>query len=205
MCVTWSQSHIVLRMGASHCKSAPCLVWCSWVFCRQRYNVFKLSWEFMDESSLWYVTALTSLVTISIVVVEVQSFWLVKRPLVKPMFKWLYKWKPLAVSHHFAMFGEYWSNSSGDIKYFVCHLTAQNPVIEGSSNFMSWNSSQYVTTLLSLVTIGIVAIEMFFLASPSGQIVIWLFLFPVYSFKKYKIKTNPKLCILIYFKRYFKI
>ena len=30
MCVTGSKDHMTLRMGASHCKSASCIVWCPW-------------------------------------------------------------------------------------------------------------------------------------------------------------------------------
>ena len=59
-------------MGASHCKSAPCLAWCPWVFCRWSYNVFSLSHrtsrehhiegscEFLDRSPLRFVTTLKS-------------------------------------------------------------------------------------------------------------------------------------------------
>ena len=43
MCITWSKGHMALRIGAPLCISTPCLVWCSWVFCRWRYNLFKLS------------------------------------------------------------------------------------------------------------------------------------------------------------------
>ena len=64
------------------------------------------------------------------------------------------------VSHHLAMFG-YWSSATGDMKYLLCHVTSQNPVIEGSNRFMSGSSSWHVTTLPSLVAIGIVVVEMF--------------------------------------------
>ena len=30
----------------------------------------------------------------------------------------------------------HWSIGSGDIKYLICHVTSQNRVIQGSSNFM---------------------------------------------------------------------
>ena len=30
MCVTGSKDHMTLRMGASHCKSASCIVWFPW-------------------------------------------------------------------------------------------------------------------------------------------------------------------------------
>ena len=49
----------------------------------------------------------------------------------------------------------HWSSASGDINYLTCHVALQNHVIEGSSNFMSGSSSWYMTTLASLVTIGI--------------------------------------------------
>ena len=39
------------------------------------------------------------------------------------------------------------------------HVTLQNYVIEGSGNFMGGSSTWYVTTLPSLVTIGIVVVE----------------------------------------------
>ena len=42
-CVMWSKGYMALRMGTSCCKLVPCLVWCPWVFCRSRYNVFNLS------------------------------------------------------------------------------------------------------------------------------------------------------------------
>ena len=54
------------------------------------------------------------------------------------------------VNHHFAIFGGHWSSANGDVKYLICHVTSQNHVIGGSSNFMSWTSSWYVTILPSL-------------------------------------------------------
>ena len=44
--ITWSKIYMALRMGASHCKSIPCPVWCPWVFCRWRHNVLNLSRDF---------------------------------------------------------------------------------------------------------------------------------------------------------------
>ena len=62
-------------------------------------------------------------------------------------------------SHYIPMFGGHWANTSGDRKYLICHVTSQNQVIEGSSNFLSGSPSWYVTTLPSLVVIGIVVVE----------------------------------------------
>ena len=75
--------------------------------------------------------------------------------------------------HHLVIFGGHWSNASGDIKYLICHVTSQNFVIEGSFNFMSGSATipmatklgrmvAYVTTLPSLVAIGIVVAEICF-------------------------------------------
>ena len=61
-------------------------------------------------------------------------------------------------SFHSVMFGSNSSNVSGDIKYLICQVTSQKHVIEGSSNFISGNPLWYVTTLSSLVTIGIVVV-----------------------------------------------
>ena len=66
------------------------------------------------------------------------------------------------VSHHLAMFGDPWSSSNGDINYFICHVTSQKHVIEGSSNFLSWSSLCHVTTLPNLVARGIVVVEEYF-------------------------------------------
>ena len=60
------------------------------------------------------------------------------------------------------MFGGHCSNESGDIKYLIFHENFENHVIEGSSNFMSESSSCYVTISSSLVSIGIVAVDICF-------------------------------------------
>ena len=60
------------------------------------------------------------------------------------------------------MFGDDWSNSSGDMNYLICHLTQQNHVIEGSSNFVKESFPWYVTALPNLVAIGIVVAEITF-------------------------------------------
>ena len=47
---TWSNVHVVLRAADCHGKSASCQVWCPWVFCKWRYNVFNLSRDFTWSS-----------------------------------------------------------------------------------------------------------------------------------------------------------
>ena len=56
--------------------------------------------------------------------------------------------------------GGYWSSAKGDTNYLICHVMLQNHVNEGSCNLLSGSSSCYVTTLPSLVVIGIVVVEM---------------------------------------------
>ena len=74
--------YVTLSMGSSYCKSAPCLVWCFWVFHKWRYDVCNLSrdltrpphWESMriyGWESLFYVNTLIPLVIISNVMVEI--------------------------------------------------------------------------------------------------------------------------------------
>ena len=43
------------------------------------------------------------------------------------------------------------SSASEDIMYLICHLTSNNQVIKASWKFMGESSSQYYTTLMSLV------------------------------------------------------
>ena len=52
-----------------------------------------------------------------------------------------YGWTPVTVSHHLAMFEGDSSSANGDKKSLTCHVTLQNHMIEGSSNFMSGSSS----------------------------------------------------------------
>ena len=63
------------------------------------------------------------------------------------------------VSHHLAMFGDYLSSTSGNIKYLIFPVTSQNYLIEGSYKFMNKTSLLYVTAMPSLVAMNIVVIE----------------------------------------------
>ena len=61
----------------------------------------------------------------------------------------IYEKKSVMGSHDLTMFGGYWSSASGDIKHLV---------FQGLCNSMSRSSSLYVTTLLSVIAIGIVVV-----------------------------------------------
>ena len=65
------------------------------------------------------------------------------------MFKGLstfYGWTPVTVIHHLPIFGDHWSSASGDTYYLIYHVTSENHLTEGSSNFVSASSSWHVTT-----------------------------------------------------------
>ena len=64
-------------------------------------------------------------------------------------------------SHYLPMLGDHQSGASGDMKYEICRVSSQNHVIEESCNYLSGCSSWYITTLPSLVAIGIVVVEIY--------------------------------------------
>ena len=67
-------------LGASYTKSAPCLVWCRYIFCRltmyftfhvtPQNHSFEMPYIFMGEIISQHVTTLKSLVTIEILIVR---------------------------------------------------------------------------------------------------------------------------------------
>ena len=64
------------------------------------------------------------------------------------------------VSYHLAMFGGHLSSAMGDMKYLLSHVTSQNHANKESDKFMCGSSSLHVTTLPSLVAVGIVVVEL---------------------------------------------
>ena len=67
-------------------------------------------------------------------------------------------WEPLIVCQHLAYCGVDTSSAGGDM-YFICHVTQQDHSVEMSCVFMGESSSLHVTTLKSLVTIGILIVK----------------------------------------------
>ena len=127
--VTRLQGHVGLRMRASHCKSAPCLVCYSWVFCRWRYNVFNLS-RALTWSPHWGLTqiCLWELFTLyhhtgkscdhkhcdsgdKFLICSVIS----REDMSKGLCELIGR-TPLLVNHHITMFGSHWSSAIGDMK-----------------------------------------------------------------------------------------
>ena len=63
------------------------------------------------------------------------------------------------ISQDLTWFGVHGFLASGNVMYSVCFVTSKDHLIEGSCEFRDGSSSQYVTTLTSLVTIDIVIVE----------------------------------------------
>ena len=115
MLVMWSKGHWAARIRASHCKSTPGLVWCPWVFCRWIYSEFNLShyltwlphWGAIQIGSfLWYVTTLTSLVTVNIVKMEL--FLICHITSCEHMFKCIYKFMAGSPSQWVTTYHVWW-------------------------------------------------------------------------------------------------
>ena len=67
-------------------------------------------------------------------------------------------WEPITLCQHLAYCGVDTSSADGDV-YFICHVTQQDHSVEMSYIFMGESSSLHVTTLKSLVTIGILIVK----------------------------------------------
>ena len=67
-------------------------------------------------------------------------------------------WEPVTLCHHLSYCGVDTSSAGGDI-YFICHVTEQDHSVEMSCVFMGESSLPHVTTLKSLVTIGILIVK----------------------------------------------
>ena len=67
-------------------------------------------------------------------------------------------WEPLTLSHHLTYCGLDTSSADVDI-YFMCHVSQQDHSFEMSCVFLGESSSQHVTTVKSLMTIGILIVN----------------------------------------------
>ena len=191
MLITWWKNHVTLRVGFSYGKPASCLVWPPPVFCKCRYNIFSLSRDFTKPPN-WEVTQIYGWKFLAVCHHPEKfcdrryrdngnkMFLICHVTSRNHMFKGLMYVNlgveaPIRVSYHFAMFGGSWSTASGNVKYYICHMTRKKQLIEGSCN-MSGSSSYYVTTLASLVVIGIVVIELHFVYFVTfNQRAMWLY------------------------------
>ena len=153
--LTCPKGHVVLRVEASHSKSALYLVRYAWVFCNWKCNVFSLSLD-LTRLPHWGVMLIYGWELLAlnhhsdelgdhkhcdsgdkILIFHGTHMTHVYRVL------WNYWWKAVTVSHNLAMFGD--NSASGGTKYWVCHMTSKNHLIERSCNY--W---LYVTTLPTL-------------------------------------------------------
>ena len=67
-------------------------------------------------------------------------------------------WEPLTLCQHLAYCGVD-TSSAGGYTYFICHVSQQDHSAEMSCVFLGESSSLHVTTLKSLVTIGILIVK----------------------------------------------
>ena len=168
--VTWSKSHVTLWMVASHFKSAPYLVWCSWdsaggdmyLICHvtSHDHLIERACKLMGWNSLCYAITVISLVTINIAVVKM--FLVCHVTSREHMFKGLCEFMGWSPSRWVTILPCLVDIGLVQVEiYLACHVNLQNHVIEGSRNFMLGAFHVYITNLPSLVVIGIVLVEMF--------------------------------------------
>ena len=172
----WWKGYMDLRMRVCNCKEALCLVWSPWVFYRWRCNVFHLSHNLTWPFYMWvmriYGWKLLAIChhldkscghkhydswryNVSNLSCDFSRAYTLRVILI-------YGSKLLTVSHHLTKFGGHWSIEIADMKYLICHVTSQNYLTKGSSDFMSESSSWYASTLPSLKAIGTVVVEICF-------------------------------------------
>ena len=113
----------------------------------------------MKRSSFLYVTTLSGLVAIDIVVINVFNL---SRDLMWPRVQrvaWLNGLNFLIVSQHFAKFSGHRSCGSNDTAVKVVYMTLQDHVIKGTGDFMKEKSLLYIPTLFKLIAIDIVLVD----------------------------------------------
>ena len=103
------------------------------------------------------ISSLPSLLAINVMQKRYRSF---KEPCDLKLVIWSkgHVWEPLTLCHHLAYCGVD-TSSAGEDMYFICHVTEQDHSVEMSSIFMGEKSLPHVTTLKSVVTIGILIVK----------------------------------------------
>ena len=99
------------------------------------------------------VTNLPCLVVIDHAEEEILSFWFVTR---SHMTTWSEGWVPLVISHHPVKVGGPRRCAKEDIWFLVCQVISRVHVVRESRDIVSEFSPSQVTTLQSLVIIGLV-------------------------------------------------
>ena len=73
--------------------------------------------------------------------------------------KRLHGWWSFIINLYLSKFGSHRSWGSGDILFFICHVTSCGHVIEGSRNFAGNGPSAFLTSLPIVVAISLVEVE----------------------------------------------
>ena len=85
-----------------------------------------------------------------------QLFQIIKRPHVGHAIKRLYGFNDRSLSlqvRALPNFGVRRSSAGGDMMYLICHMYSHDQLIDSLYKFMGGSFLQYVTTLISLLTI----------------------------------------------------
>ena len=91
-----------------------------------------------------------------------ELFQIIKRPHVGHVIKWSYGFKDRSLSlqvRALPSFGVRGSSAGGDMMYLVCYMYSHDQLIDSFCKFMGESSLQYVTMLISLLTITSVIME----------------------------------------------
>ena len=143
MCVTGSKDHMTLRAGASHCKSASCIVWCPW--------------DTAGGDKMYLICHVTSydhpieekckLMGGSFLCMYVIFIVCIYKPL---------KNKQIALTIYQSIYIKHCD--SGDM-FLICHVTSQEHMFNRLYEFTGGNPSLGVTTLPCLVGTGLMQVE----------------------------------------------
>ena len=87
-----------------------------------RDHVVDVSCDFVHEISSSWATTLQSLGSAGLVKVEIYCFWFVTWPRDRCV-TWFCRWDHIILSHYPAKLGVHRPCESGDITYFICHVT----------------------------------------------------------------------------------
>ena len=103
------------------------------------------------------VSSLPILLAVNLMKMEIEIFQTVTWTMLITWSKG-HVWEPLTISQHLVYCGVDTSSASGDM-YFICHVNHKSHAGELSCVFVGESSSQHVTTLKTLVTIGILIVK----------------------------------------------
>ena len=143
----FSKGHVALRVEGFQSNSAPYLIQCPRAFCKRRYD--RLMSRELTRPLHWGVKQISGWEFLPVCYHICESgymFLICHVTICLKTYATLWVGACCGMAPPFHVSG-YWLHLSGYMKYFICHVTSQNHMMEGSSNFMCGNSSLYVTEI----------------------------------------------------------